>query len=37
MKETILYYLASAPTKPSEQVGNVDGGNVDLQITVRIY
>ena len=35
MKEIIFYYLASAPTKPSEQVGNVDGGNVDLQITVR--
>lgn len=35
MKETIIYYLAKASTKPSEQVSNVDGGKTDLQVTVK--
>lgn len=35
MKETIIYYLATASTKPSEQVSKVDGGKTDLQVTVK--
>ena len=35
MKEKIYYYLASASTKPSEQVTQVDGGDTKLEVSVQ--